>query len=347
MIGRLAGVTVRTLPVLRTALLTAAALVVSATPAYAAVQSAPDSVQNRHRGFPLHCRGGEQLAFDTLGPVTDTSTKVGLSLRFTAGPRAAGEKGEGLEPSRCAWVDRPLNDAEPLLVRFTVGIGASLPRVTLRDTMLYWSFLAHNTDSGYFRGVGYRLWWSDDAAAAGRPRMDDPAALSQGSESTGFRFEFRHLPLYAIGWTLIVWVPVMTLVAARNGWRRLAAHYPSRPAHGGRRFRCSLVMRITRYRGGVRLTADDSHLHFSVVPLFRPGHPPFSVPWTDVTASRDGWPWFPFKGLPVMRLTPAKEPGIRILVRMSVGEGIIAASGGRLQLSQPAPAAVGNQLARK
>lgn len=137
-----------------------------------------------------------------------------------------------------------------------------------------------------------------------------------------------------VGWALIVGIPALMLLGVWSGWRRLAARYPGRPVREGRRFRCGfLIMRITWYRSGTRLTAGDSHLHFSVAPLLRPGHLPFSVPWADVTVSPDGWPWFPFKGRPVMRLTLAGERGIRILVPVSVGNGIIAASRGRLKLS--------------
>jgi hypothetical protein len=78
-------------------------------------------------------------------------------------------------------------------------------------------------------------------------------------------------------------------------------------------------MGLMTYRGGARLTDDDSHLHFSVWALWRPGHPPFSVPWSDITLSRDRWPWFPLKGNPVTRITLARHRGLRILVPVSTG----------------------------
>ena len=328
---------------LKPVLLTAVGLLVAAVPECEAFQSPSDNAGDRRREFPLNCRGGERLVFDTLGPVADTATRVRVSLRFTASPRAAGWKGEGLEPSTCAWVDRPLNGAEPLRVRVTVGADDSTPRLTPRDTNLYWSFLAYNTDSGHFQGVGYRHWKADEAFVASTPAPPvDPRRRI---------FDVRHLPLFMLGWVLIgglvVGLPLHTLLARWSGWRRLAALYPSKPIHRGRRFKCGLIMRVTHYRSGVRLTADDSHLHFSVVALFRPGHRPFSVPWADVAVSRDEWPWLPFKGLPVMRLTLARDPGIRILVQVSVGAGIIAASGGRLELSQSPPTAAGSQLVRQ
>lgn len=323
---------------LKTVLFTAVGLLVAAVPECEAFQS-PSTAGDRRREFPLNCRGGAGLVFDTLGPVADTATRVRLSLRFTASLRAAGWKGEGLTPSTCAWVDRPLKGTEPLRIHVRLGAGDSTPRLTLRDTTLYWSFLAYNTDSGYFHGVGHRHWKADDAVVARAP--------AAAASPRGWTFEVWHLPLYVLGWMLIVGIPATTLLGVWSGWRRLAALYPSRPAKGGGRFRCSLVMRLTHYRGGARLAPDDSHLHFSVWPLYRPGHRPFSVPWSDVSISRDEWPWFPFKGVPMMRLTLARNRSIRILVQVSVGEGIIAASGGRLKLSHPAPAAAPGQLVRR
>jgi hypothetical protein len=133
-------------------------------------------------------------------------------------------------------------------------------------------------------------------------------------------------------------VPMLTLCGRWSGWRRLAGLYPDRIAGRGRSFRSgSMVMGLTSYRGGARLTTDDSHLHFSMGAFLRAGHPPFSVPWTDITASRDEWPWFPLRGHPVIRLTLARHRGLRILVSVSSGERIVAASGGRLHLIRACP----------
>jgi len=89
-------------------------------------------------------------------------------------------------------------------------------------------------------------------------------------------------------------------------------------------------MRMTVYRMGVRFTMDESHLHVAMSALARPGHPPFSVPWSDIEASRDEWPWFPLKGHPVVRLTLAGLPDLRILIQVRDGKRIAEASGGRV-----------------
>jgi hypothetical protein len=91
---------------------------------------------------------------------------------------------------------------------------------------------------------------------------------------------------------------------------------------------------MVTYRSGVRLTPDDSYLHFSMSSLGRLGHPPLSIPWSDITTSRDEWPWFPFKGHPMARLTIAGHQGLRFLIPMTAGERILAAARGRVQPSE-------------
>ena len=55
----------------------------------------------------------------------------------------------------------------------------------------------------------------------------------------------------------------------------------------------------------------------------------------DITASRDEWPWFPLKGHPMVRLTLAKAPNLRVLIPVRDGERILAGSEGRLSLDEP------------
>lgn len=302
--------------------------------AFAAAQSG--RLPPNHRpDYPLTCRGGERLVFDTLGAPADTATTVRLALTFLASPTAAGPEGRGLPPASCAWVDRPVSDDEPRVLRVTVHVSDSTPRATIRDTGLYWSFLAHNSDSGHFTAAGYRHWHDSSPPS---PHLavapaSAPAPVQAAGKGSWLPFKPSHLPLYVLGWMLIAWVPMHWLIARWSGWHRLAGHYPDRNHGRARPFRSApLVMGKTNYRNGARLTADDMHLHFAMGFPARPGHPPFSVPWSDLTLSPDGWPWVPFKGRPVTRLTLAREPGLRILLPVAAGERIGAA-----RFRDPAP----------
>ncbi len=292
-------------------------------------QSEVTGVASQRQHYPLTCRGGGKLLFDTIGPPSGAGTALLLSLAFTASPTAAGPEGQGLQPSTCAWVDRPVNDREPRQVRVSVHITDSTPRVTVHDTGVYWSFLAHNSDSGHFTALGYRHW------QASSPPSGHASATSVG-RGNWLPFRPSHLHWYVLGWVVIVGAPLLALVGLWSGWRRLAELYPDRNNGRGRSLRARpMLMGLTNYRGGARLMADDSHLHFSTAVLLRPGHRSFSVPWSDIAATRDTWPWFPFKDHPVIRLTLAGDRSVRILVPLLDGERIIGASGGRLELNEP------------
>jgi hypothetical protein len=292
------------------------------------------ATQEKAPPVPLTCRGGSGVVFDTIMPRSDTGRVVKLSLTFAANPIAAGAEGQKLQPGTCAWSDRPLSDTEPRRVRFSIHYTDSTPGLTIRDTSLFWSFLIESKESGHLVGRGYRHWH-----ASSPPGPMAAPQLPAGPNRRGW-LPFRpiHLPWLVLAWVMLVGVPMSLLTGSWSGWRRLAGLYPDCDAGRGRSFSCgSLVMGRANYRGGVRARADDSHLHLSAWILFRPGHPPFSVPWSDITATRDGWPWLPFKGMPVIRLTLGRYPSLRILVPRKVGERIVAESGGRLHLNAPAP----------
>jgi hypothetical protein len=321
-------------------LLVATGLLVKPGQVHALLQSA--GVPPIRRDYPMNCRGGGDLVFVPIGPPSGTERTVTFEVPFAAGASAAGQEGQGLRPGTCAWVDRPMNGEEPRRVRIRIGITDSMTRRTAGDSGMYWSFLAHNSDSGYLTGVGYRYWNASWSAPARGSRA--PTLAPASSSGRRLPFDLRYLPLLALACGALLWAPSVILCGMWSGWRRLAGLYPAKTAARGRRVRCGwMIMGLTNYRGGVRVTADDSCVHFSMGPLVRPGHPPFSVPWSDITVTRDGWPWFPMQGRPVIRFTLARHRALRILVPVSTGETLIEASAGRLQLSEPrVPAGVGH-----
>lgn len=86
---------------------------------------------------------------------------------------------------------------------------------------------------------------------------------------------------FALFWMAIVW-----LIARLSGWSTLADVYPSRIPFNescwslqSARFRWS-----SNYSGILRVCTDTQALHLSVFVLFRPGNPPLSIPWEDITA---------------------------------------------------------------
>jgi hypothetical protein len=80
----------------------------------------------------------------------------------------------GLEPGTCAWIDRPLNSAEPKVLWFVVQeypdpdsndpllaervVSAGTMSLYLYDAERYWSFFAFNTGKGHLRATSHRHW---------------------------------------------------------------------------------------------------------------------------------------------------------------------------------------------
>jgi len=129
---------------------------------------------------------------------------------------------------------------------------------------------------------------------------------------------------YLAAFMTVAWIPGTWVLGRLSAWRRLAQRYPAAPMLPGQRTRChSLVLGRSTYKGMASLTADPRHLHFSMGFLFRPGYPTFSIPWSDITASRDEWRW---------SLTAA--PVVRVLIRPRVAEEVIPESGWVNQISE-------------
>jgi hypothetical protein len=96
--------------------------------------------------FPLIVRGGSSLAMRYDGSV--------LTVRFHRAAVAAGEPSTfmRLPPGTGAWVDRPVNDAEPVVLRQEVSHGAAREiAAVLRNEVRFYRFICSNTNSGHFQ----------------------------------------------------------------------------------------------------------------------------------------------------------------------------------------------------
>jgi hypothetical protein len=95
--------------------------------------------------FPLIVRGGEGLT-----AMHDGGT---LTVQYRKSPVAAGDPTTyGRMPhGSAAWVDRPVNDAEPFVLKQQMNEtdAASVIEV-LRINDRFWMFLCSNTNAGFF-----------------------------------------------------------------------------------------------------------------------------------------------------------------------------------------------------
>lgn len=76
--------------------------------------------------FQLLCRGGGSMNLTRGGPVPDANgvEMVVIELTFARSAKGAGPQGKGLKPGQCSWIDRPVNQQEPLAVRFKTHLHA-------------------------------------------------------------------------------------------------------------------------------------------------------------------------------------------------------------------------------
>ena len=107
-------------------------------------------------------------------------------LTFAANATPSGLEGQGLQPGSCAWVDRALSDAEPRRIQLTIGTSDSAPEQTVRDSGMYWGFLAYNSGSGALTGVGYRHWHA--ASPPGPLRQPVAVVAPRGPRQRGAAF---------------------------------------------------------------------------------------------------------------------------------------------------------------
>ena len=84
---------------------------------------------------------------------------------------------------------------------------------------------------------------------------------------------------------LAVWLLSMHLIAATGGWRELARVYPAGwPMEGARewRNRYGRLRALTGYNGCLNIAANAMGMQLSLWRIFRPGHPPLFIPWSDI-----------------------------------------------------------------
>ena len=94
--------------------------------------------------FPLIVRGGRGVTLTYDGGT--------LSVHFEKSPVAAGEPTTfgNMRAGSAAWVDRPVNEAEPSVVRQQMSLDqANEINGVLRNNG-FWKFVCHNTNAGYF-----------------------------------------------------------------------------------------------------------------------------------------------------------------------------------------------------
>jgi hypothetical protein len=125
------------------------------------------------------------------------------------------------------------------------------------------------------------------------------------------------------------WIMTLAVIGRVSGWQKLARRYPVRDLNRGTRIWIGNIwFRFGGYRNLVYVKADESHLHFRMI--LRLGHPPFSVPWSDVSAKRIlVWGWSKR-----VQFNFASEPDYPFKMLGVTADRIIDASRGRVRITE-------------
>ncbi len=121
-------------------------------------------------------------------------------------------------------------------------------------------------------------------------------------------------PIFFIG----MWVVVSFLLAVIGGWSRLAEYYQSQTDFSGKKWHFqSGRLGLVNYSGSLTLGSNYYGLYLAVFPLFRVGHPPLLIPWSDVTiAEHRGWLFsyreFAFTRVPTVKLRVLRSLGDKL-----------------------------------
>jgi hypothetical protein len=127
-------------------------------------------------------------------------------------------------------------------------------------------------------------------------------------------------PIFFIG----IWVLVCLLLSGVGGWGTWARHYAAQdPFRATKlRFRSGQTGNHVNYRSCLTFGADREVLYLAVLPLFRVGHPPLRIPWSDVCARESrGWVF------EYVDLEFAKAPGTSLKISRSLAQALFDAAG--------------------
>jgi hypothetical protein len=96
---------------------------------------------------------------------------------------------------------------------------------------------------------------------------------------------------------VILWCCISFLIGVMSGWHMLAERFKKQSEPYGETrsagpFFYSVYTRYwSHYGNAIRITAAEDALYFSILFLFRVGHPPLSIPWSEIKLSRTKCFW--------------------------------------------------------
>ena len=80
-----------------------------------------------------------------------------------------------------------------------------------------------------------------------------------------------------------LWCVVCLILSFAGGWRKLSKIYPAvDPPSGWKHGMASAKVGVVNYNNCLTIYANNTGVYFSVWAIFRLGHKPFLIPWTEL-----------------------------------------------------------------
>jgi hypothetical protein len=127
------------------------------------------------------------------------------------------------------------------------------------------------------------------------------------------------VPLYILGF-IALWICVCKLISVFGGWKTLSQDYQANSAFDGQKlwFKSVGMRRWTNYSNCITLGVNKYGFYISILPIFRIGHPPLFIPWTDIS-TEDGNRRLFFK---IVIFKFAKQPDVPMVFSKRLAERI-------------------------
>jgi len=124
---------------------------------------------------------------------------------------------------------------------------------------------------------------------------------------------------------VLLWCAIVFLIAALSGWMDLAERFRLTSTFTGPTwgFQSARMRWTSHYGSCLGVGADATGLMLSVLFLFRPGHPPLFVPWSEISVAKRQNFWF----IRRVRLLLGREEQIPLVISGSLADRIQAAAG--------------------
>lgn len=132
-------------------------------------------------------------------------------------------------------------------------------------------------------------------------------------------------PLFPV-WFIAVWCLVCIVISRLSGWHALArrSRSDSQPSweirSAGPLFYTVYFRFWCHYSSVIRLTTAEDALYMSVLFLFRIGHPPLRIPWSEIALNRTNRLWLRYV---VLTLGTQEQIPMRISERMAGDLGLL------------------------